>query len=159
MYYMYVLVRKYRGKEKRSRLFCYCLSFSANVTPSFTLNFTFKSLMSQQYVIRVTSDFKETFELSHLSLNGSTELCPPPAPQVKRDEADQLVSCHSCLRLELLLSAGDFHWDSGQYSRRHTERLRGLGAADWMKGRSNTGCKASPYCCPALSVCVSSRWD
>ena len=56
--------------------------------------------------------------------------------------------------LELLLSAGDFHWDGGQYSGRHTERLSGPRAADWMKGRSNTVCKASPDCSPALSVCV-----
>jgi len=44
----------------------------------------------------------------------------------------------------------------GQYSRRHAERLSSLCAAGWMKSRSNTVGKASPYW---SWVCVSSRWD
>lgn len=120
------------------------------------------SLRSQWCVLLNVHDssFKETFELSNLSLNGSTELRPPPVPSVKRWDWSA-VSCHSCLRFELLFPASDFHWDSGQYSRGHTQRLCTLHAAAWMKGRANTVCKVSPYCCPALSlcVCVCSRWD
>lgn len=88
------------------------LSLVELLLPASALTVTFNSLTSQR---SVTSAFKETLEFSHLSLNGFTEPCTPLLlPSLSGDEADQLVYCHSCLRLELLLSAGDFHWDSGQ---------------------------------------------
>lgn len=62
----------------------------------------------------MTLSFKEILDLSHFSLKRPTELCHPLLFPQLRDEADQLVSCHSCLGLKMFSSASDFHWDSGQ---------------------------------------------
>lgn len=139
----------------------FCCMFS--VLPAFYSEFYF-SLTSQQPVICVTSAFKETtLELSHLSLNGPTELCctpPLPPPPQSRDAADQLVSCHSCLRFGAAVIGWWFplgQWTVQQETHREAQRP----SCCWLDERQIKHCLQSLSrllpCTQCVCVCVSSR--
>lgn len=130
----------------------FCCMFS--VLPAFYSEFYF-SLTSQQPVICVTSAFKETtLELSHLSLNGPTELCcTPPPPPVKRcgwsacvlPFMPQVWSC--CYRL--VISTGTVDSTAG-------DTRRGSAALVLLTGwKADQTLSAKPLQIAALhSVCV-----
>lgn len=76
-------------------------------------------LLSQRHVISVMPALKETFELSHLSLNGCTELCPLPLP-VSRGRSASVPGFHSpgwgCCR-RLVISTGTVDGAAGDTQR------------------------------------------